>query len=211
MNSYSKTDTLFDREKESIKKNADAMQEYIKKMEDQWRLYRSLLSKSGGNTQFAQLAFNDNGQLWDDVSKKMLDKFNQRGNELGVVPVGFRWDMNESELQQTLVDANGQVQTELVKLAQKIQQIIKGNYNKFLEESAEAYSKTLTTAQKLLDVERQIEEKKNERDSYNGNDKTIINGYNIQIKNLEKERNKLKSQLENESGEILQFYSPCFP
>lgn len=203
-------DTIFDREKESIKKNAEAMDEYAKKMQDQWKLYRSLLSKSGGNREFAQLAFNDNGVLWDDVSKKMLETFNQRGQKLGVIPVGFRWDMNEQELKDTLVDANGQVQTELVNLAKKIQDIIKGNYNKFLEDSAEAYSKSLTKAQKVKEIERQLKDLENSRNNYNGNDKAVIKGYDTQITQKKKELTSAKRELENEAADVLQFYGAIF-
>lgn len=202
-----KTDTLFDREKDSMKKNAEAMDEYSKMMQEQWKLYRSLLSKSGGNTSFASLAFNDNGRLWDDVSKKMLETFNLRGQELGVIPIEFRWDMKEQELKDALVNADGQVQTELVKLAQDIQKIIRGNYTKFLEDSAEAYSKSLTNAQKLADIEAQIADKKKQRDGYNGDDSAIKRGYDAQIKVLEKERDTLKIKQQDEAGDILQFYS----
>ena len=86
----------------------------------------------------------------------MLKYFNERGQQLNVVPVGFHWDMNEKELKQTLVDADGQVQEELVKLAQEIQKIIRDNYKKSLEDGAEAYNKILTSAEKLLELERQL-------------------------------------------------------
>lgn len=203
-------DTIFDREKESIKKNAEAMDEYTKKMQDQWKLYRSLLSKSGGNREFAQLAFNDNGVLWDDISKKMLETFNKRGEELGVIPVGFRWDMKEQELKDTLVDANGQVQTELVNLAKKIQNIIKGNYNKFLEDSAEAYSKSLTKAQKVIEIERQLKDIEDSRNKYNGDDQSVIKGYDMQIAQKKKELTSAKRELENEAADVLQFYGAIF-
>ena len=203
-------DTVFDREKEAIKKSADAMDEYIKRMQEQWKLYRTLMSKSGGSRDFAALAFNDNGVMWDDVAKRLLERFNQRGEELGVVPIGFRWDMNEQELKDTLVDANGQVQTELVKLAQKIQEIIRGNYNKFLEESAEAYAKSLTKAQKVQELERQLADKERERNNYNGNDTTVIRGYEIQIRQLRKDLSQAKAELKEQEADVLQFYGAIF-
>lgn len=199
-------DTLFDREKEKIKENADAMQEYIKKMEEQWKLYRSLLEKSGGKKEFASLAFNDNGKIWDETAKQMLEKFNERGNELGVIPVSFHWDMNEDELKDALVDSEGQVQTELVKLAQKIQSIIRANYNRFLEDSAEAYSKSIKTTEKLVSLRNQLDEKIKERDQYNGNDNTIIKGFNIQISALAKQVKEQEAKVLEESSDYVRFF-----
>ena len=153
-----KADTTFDREKEAMKENADAMQEYFKRIENQWKQYRSLLQKSGGNRNIASMAFNDKGEIWDETAKKMLEYFNQRGQELGVSPIQFRWDMNEKELKEALVNANGQIQDELVKMAKEIQEVIRGNYVQFAEDVATAYQKSLTEAQKLAELERQRQE-----------------------------------------------------
>ena len=208
LNDIDKTsaDTVFDREKESLKENAEAMQEYTKKMSEQWKLYRSLLGKSGGNQSFAALAFNE-GTIWDETAKKMLERFNQRGAELGVIPVGFDWSMNEKQLREALVDAKGQVQTELVDLAKAIQNVIRGNYTKFLENSAEAYSKSLTNAQKVIEIERQLSELEKERDQYNGNDKAVSEGYEAQINAKRKELEKAKSDALKESLDYLNFYN----
>lgn len=182
-----KADTLFDREKEAVKQNADAMTEYVKRMEEQWKLYRSLLKKSGGNKEFAAMAFNENGSVWDDVSKKMLERFNQRGQELGVMPVMFHWNMNEKEMKQALVNADGVVQDELVKLAQEIQKVIRGNYTRFLEDSASAYEKSLTAAQKLVELERQRQELINQRDNDNDQSPAKQKGWNTQIAAIDRE------------------------
>lgn len=182
-----KADTLFDQDKDALKRNAEAMEEYTKRMEEQWKLYRSLLKKSGGNRDFAMMAFNGNGKIWDDTAKEMLSKFNQRGEELGVLPVGFHWDMNESELKEALVDANGQVQDELVKLAKKIQDVIRGNYKQFLEDSASAYEKSLTASEKLVELERQRTELINKRDYDNDQSSDKRNGWNAQISAVDKQ------------------------
>ena len=209
LNEIDKTnaDTVFDREKEAIKKNAEAMDEYTKKMKEQWSLYRSLLSKSGGNRDVASLAFNDNGMLWDDISRNMLEYFTKRGEELGVIPIEFSWDMNEAQLKEALVNSDGQVQKELVDLAQKIQEIIRGNYKKFLEDSAEAYSKALSKADKVLDIERQLAELEKARSQYNGNDKAVIDGYDAQIKAKQRELEQAKSDALKESNDYLNFYN----
>ena len=174
-------DTRFDRENESMKKNVEAMDDYIKRMSDKWKLYYSLLNKSGGNEEFARLAFTENGEIWDKTAKDMLATFNQKAKELGVVHVGFRWDMNEEEMREALVDADGKVRDELVKLAQEIQKVIGGNYNKFLEESADAYNKSLTAAQKLADMERKREELIRAKAADNDKSPTKQRGWDAQI------------------------------
>lgn len=188
INEINKTEseTLFDREKETLKENADAMKEYTKKMTEQWKLYRTLLGKSGGNKSFADLAFNE-GTIWDETAKKMLERFNQRGAELGVIPVGFDWSMNEKQLKETLVDAKGQVQTELVELAKAIQNVTRGNYTKFLEDSADAYSKSLTAAQKLVELEQKREDIIHKRDTDNDQSDAKRQGWNAQVAALDKE------------------------
>lgn len=180
-----KADTMFDREKETIKENADAMKEYISRLEEMWKLYRSLMKKSGGNRDIAQMAFSENGAIWDETAKNLLARFNKRGQELGVMPVNFRWDMNEKELKQSLVNAEGQVQDELVELAKEIQKIIRGNFTQFLEDSASAYSHSLTAAQKLAELEREREELIRKRDAENDPDN--IKGWDAQIAASNKE------------------------
>lgn len=181
LNELQKTEaeTRLDREKETIKENADAMKEYISRLEEMWKLYRSLMKKSGGNRDIAQMAFNENGAIWDDTAKNLLARFNKRGQELGVMPVNFRWDMNEKDLKDSLVNAEGQVQDELVELAKEIQKIIRGNFTQFLEDSASAYSHSLTAAQKLAELERQRDELIEKRDKENDPDN--IKGWDAQI------------------------------
>lgn len=181
-----KADTQFDREKQSLKENADAMKEYYTKMEEQWKNYRSLLEKSGGNREIANMAFNDNGRIWDETAKNMLETFNKKAKELGVSPtMDFNWNMNESQLKKELVNSKGLVQTELVELAKEIQKVTKDNFVKFTEDTAEAYKKSLTEAQKLVALEAQLSELKNKRESANSNDDKAK--YDIQIAAKEKE------------------------
>lgn len=180
-------DTRFDREKEALEKNINVMDDYIKTMSEKWKLYYSLLNKSGGNVDFARLAFTDNGEIWDKTAKDMLATFNQKAKELGVVHVGFRWDMNEEEMREALVDADGEVRGELVKLAQEIQKVISGNYNKFLEESADALNKSLTAAQKLAELERQRQEKVEAKAADNDKSPTKQRGWDAQIGYLDKQ------------------------
>lgn len=182
-----KADTIFDREKETIKENTEAIKEYIKQMEEQWKLYRSLLKKSGGNKDIAQLAFSDNGRIWDDTAKDMLKEFNTRGNQLGVLPVGFSWDMNEKEMREALVDAKGQIQDKLVELALEIKKVTEQNFVQFLEDSAEAYSKSLSAAQKLTELERQREDLVKARKADNDKSDAKQKGWDAQIAAKDKE------------------------
>lgn len=179
-------DTALDRQKELLKKNADATKEYLAKMQDQWKRYNSLMQKSGGNRQLASLAFTD-GMIWDEMAKKMREEFNRLGNERGVLPISFRWDMNEEELKESLRDAKGELQGDLVDTAKKIQEIIRGNYQKFLEESAEAYSKSLSAAEKLAELERKRTEIIQERDTKNTLSDAEKKGYDAQIAYLDKQ------------------------
>lgn len=176
-----KADTLFDREKESIQKNAKAMEEYIKKMEKQWKLYQSLLDKSGGNRDFAKLAFTD-GEIWDETAKSMKSEFEKRGNELGVIPVGFHWKMDESQLEESLKDASGATQKELVELAKKIQEIVRGNYEQFLKDTSEAYSKALSETEKLAELQRKRNEQIKAKAADNDKSPERQKAWDIQIK-----------------------------
>lgn len=180
-----KADAQFDREKESIKESTDAIEEYTKRMKEQWNLYRSLLKKSGGNEEFAQLAFNSNGAIWDETAKEMLERFNQLGKKLGVEPVAFDWSMDEGQLKEALVDAKGKIRGDLVKLATEIQEVIRGNYKKFLEESADAYNKSLTAAQKLVELEGQRRDLVKKRDTDNSEENRKV--WDAQIAYLDKQ------------------------
>lgn len=181
-----KADTLFDREKESIQKNAKAMEEYIKKMEKQWKLYQSLLDKSGGNRDFAKLAFTD-GEIWDERAKSMKAEFEKRGNELGVIPVGFHWKMDESQLEESLKDANGATQKGLVGLAKEIQEIVRGNYEQFLKDTSEAYSKALSETEKLAELQRKRNEQIKAKAADNDKSPERQKAWNIQIDATDRE------------------------
>ena len=181
-----KADTQFDREKQSLKENADAMKEYYTKMEEQWKNYRSLLEKSGGNREIANMAFNDNGRIWDETAKNMLETFNKKAKELGVSPtMDFNWNMNESQLKKELVNSKGLVQTELVELAKEIQKVTRDNFVKFTEDTAEAYKKSLTEAQKLKELEEQRNDLIKQRNAANSEEDK--KKYDIQIAGKEKE------------------------
>ena len=180
-------DTLFDRDKEKLKEYADATDEYIKRTEEQWKNYRSLMKKSGGNRDIAQMAFNPNGAIWDETAKKMMEEFNRLGNERGVIPINFSWDMSEKELKDALVDANGVIQDDLVKLAQAIQKVIRGNYKQFADDTAEAYGKSLSAAEKLAELEQKRRDLIKNRDTDNDQSEAQKGYWNTQIAALDKQ------------------------
>ena len=177
----------FDRNgtKELMDKNVSIMKDYISKIESQWKLYRDVMKKTGGNQDIARLAFED-GKIWDEAAKLELEKFNKLGAERGVIPIEFRWDMNESEFKEALKDINGKTQDDLVELALNIQKIIRSNYQNFINNTADAYSKSLTEQQKLNELIRErieLEER-------------------LQHANTEEQRSGLRIQLEAKNREI---------
>ena len=181
-----KADTSLEEKKRQLKENADAMKEYYTKMEEQWKNYRSLLDKSGGNREIAQMAFNEKGRIWDETAKNMLEMFKQKVSELGVnLSMDFNWNMNEKQLKGELTDSKGVIQTELVDLAQEIQKVTRGNFTKFVEDTAVAYKKSLTEAQKLTELEQQRTDLVKQRNAANSEEDK--KKYDIQIAAKEKE------------------------
>ena len=170
----------FDRDgtKEMMDKNVSIMKDYINQIESQWKLYRDVMKKTGGNQDVAQLAFVD-GRIWDDTAKILLDKFNKLGAERQIIPIEFRWDMNEAEFQEALKDIHGKTQDDLVALAMNIQKIIRGNYQNFVKETADAYGKSLSEQQKLNEL---IRERADLEDKLrHANTEEQRKGYTIQI------------------------------
>ena len=168
------TDTALEREKETIDEYVKSVEELTSRLEKQWKNYRDIMKKTGGRKDIAELAFTD-GRIWDETSKKLLEEFNAKGNERGVVPIEFRWDMNEKELEKAL----GKENKDLIALAKKIQEIIRGNYENFLKDTAEAYSKSLTEQQKLNELIRERGEL--EKAQRQANTEEQRKGYQIQI------------------------------
>lgn len=181
-----KADTSLEDKKRELKENADAMKEYYTKMEEQWKNYRSLLEKSGGNREIAQMAFNDKGRIWDETAKNMLETFNKKVKELGVsLSMDFNWNMNETQLKEELRNADGILQDELLELAKQIQKVTKGNFVKFIEDTATAYKKSLTEAQKLKELEEQRNDLIKQRNAANSEEDK--KKYDIQIAAKDKE------------------------
>lgn len=171
-------DTLFDRQKEAMDQNVKDINDYTKRLEEQWKNYRDIMKKTGGREDIAQMAFSD-GNIWDEASRKLLENFNRIGKERGVIPVNFNWNLNEVELEKAL----GKENKDLIALAKKIQDIIKGNYKNFLSDTADAYSKSLSEAEKLNELLRQRREL--EEKIRNANSEDQKSGFRTQAKALD--------------------------
>lgn len=166
--------------KEQMDRNVAVMKDYIKVMDAQWKLYREVMKKTG-NREFASLAFND-GVMWDEASRKLLEEFNAKGAEKGILPINFEWRLNEKDLEDALRDADGIVQKDMVELAKAIQKTIRGNYTNFIKDTTEAYSKSLSAQEKLNELLRQKKELEDRARRENSSDAAVQKGYQIQIK-----------------------------
>lgn len=155
----------FDNETEAIKRNVDAMKEYIDTMTKQWKLYNDLFKKTGDKN-FANLAF---GSVmdWDDVSRaeylKLRDLIQKRaenddwlktqlGGNGGVI--GFSLRMTKEEA----TDFFGGRNQDIVNLYMELQKLMLNNGELMLKQSAEAKEKALTEQEKLNELLREREE-----------------------------------------------------
>ena len=158
-------DERYNRETEAIKRNVDAMKEYIDTMTKQWKLYNDLFKKTG-DKYFANLAF---GSVmdWDDVSRaeylKLRDLIEKRaknddwlktqlGSNGGVV--GFSLRMTKEEA----TDFFGGRNEDIVNLYMELQKLMLNNGELMLKQSAEAKAKALTEQEKLNELLREREE-----------------------------------------------------
>lgn len=201
-----KADTLFDREKEAIKENADAMKEYISRAKEQYKLFYELKKKSGGNVDFAMQAF-EGGELWDATSRRLLNKFNERRKALGVDFMPPNWDMTEKEMKESFVSADGQVQTELVELYKEIAKIIKDNYKRFQIEVADAYQDSLTEADKLNALIKKREELVAKKTQDNDQSKEQRGRHDVLIRATDKAIAKQRWEAFRNTGDFTKIFS----
>ena len=187
-------DFEYDINKKDLDRALEEVNEYINKQSSKFNLYKSLLEKTGSKD-FAMAAFED-GQVWDEAAKQFEAKLKELSGE--------------TEIDYTMTDAAAKKHFEGVQggyeLWKKIVEIISGNYVETLNNGADAYSKTLTSSKELLKVEQELNsliEKRN-----NPSNSSAVNAaLDAQIKAKEKERNQQKMKVEEETGEILQFYT----
>lgn len=155
----------FDNETEAIKRNVDAMKEWLDKMGKQWKLYHDLYKKTGDES-FASLAF---GEVmdWDDVSQreyarlKELIKERAKADETLKGLIGENGEVGGFSLRMTreaATDIFGGKNADVVELYMKLQELMLKNGETMLGQSAAAKEKSLTEQEKLNELLREREE-----------------------------------------------------
>lgn len=201
-----KAETALTREKEILKENNNAMKEYIEKAKAQWNLFNSLMKKTGYNTEFSLQAF-EKGEIWDYTAKSLLNKFNERRQELGVIFSPTNWDMSEKELRKLFEEADETTQTELIRIYQQIGDTIRANYKKFLEETADAYNDSLTEEQKLAALIAKRDKYVKEKALDNNKSESRQNDYDVLISATDKAIAKQKWNVFKSSGDFARIFS----
>ncbi len=199
-------ETRLTREKEILKENNDAMKEYIEKAKSQWNLFNSLMKKTGNNTEFSLQAF-EKGEIWDYTATDLLRKFNERRRALGSSSSFSGWNMTEKEMKEVFVNADGQVQEELITLYKQIGDTIRGNYKKFLEETADAYNDSLTEEQKLAALIAKRDKYVKDKALDNDKSESRQNNYDILIKATDKAIAKQKWNVFKSTDDFARIFS----
>lgn len=201
-----KAETALAREKEILKENNDAMKEYIEKAKSQWNLFNSLMKKTGNNTEFSLQAF-ERGEIWDYTAKSLLNKFNERRQALGSSSSFSGWNMTEKEMREVFVNADGQVQEELITLYKQIGDTIRANYKKFLEETADAYNDSLTEEQKLAALIAKRDKYVKDKALDNNKSESRQSDYDVLIRATDKAIAKQKWNVFRSSGDFSRMFS----
>ena len=155
----------FDNETEAIKRNVDAMKEWLDKMSKQWKLYNDLYKKTG-DKDFANLAF---GEVmdWDDVSQREyarlreLIKERAKNDETLKSLIGKNGEVGGFGLRMTkeeAIDVFGGRNEDIVNLYLELQKLMLNNGELMLKQSAEAKAKALTEQEKLNELLRERED-----------------------------------------------------
>ena len=201
-----KAETALTREKEILKENNNAMKEYIEKAKSQWNLFNSLMKKTGNNTEFSLQAF-EKGEIWDYTATDLLRKFNERRRALGSYSSFSGWNMTEKEMKEVFVNADGQIQEELITLYKQIGDTIRANYKKFLEETADAYNDSLTEEQKLAALIAKRDKYVKEKALDNNKSESRQNDYDVLISATDKAIAKQKWNVFKSSGDFARIFS----
>lgn len=145
--------------KEIIDRKVNAIERYISDVTDKFSLYRTLLDNTGSKD-FAMSAFVD-GMLWNDEARSLADSLREKmGDKGGIVD----WEADK----QTAEDwfkANFNNGEELFKLWEKISDMVRGNYKKSLEESANAIKANLTYEERIAAIREKYEQMRKETTS----------------------------------------------
>ena len=145
-------DTDLDSAKEIIDRKINAIERYISDVTDKISLYRTLLNDTGSK-EFAMSAFVD-GMLWNDEARILADTLREKMGEKGNI---VDWEADKQTAQDWF-KANFNNGEELFKLWEKISDMVRGNYQKSLEESANAIKSNLTYEEKIASIRQRYEQ-----------------------------------------------------
>lgn len=145
-------DTDLDSAKEIIDRKINAIERYISDVTDKISLYRTLLNDTGSK-EFAMSAFVD-GMLWNDEARILADTLREKMGEKGNI---VDWEADKQTAQDWF-KANFNNGEELFKLWEKISDMVRGNYQKSLEESANAIKSILTYEEKIASIRQRYEQ-----------------------------------------------------
>lgn len=178
-----KADAQLEREKEQMEKNVSAMQSYISELERQWKLYHELFKKTGSET-YAQMAFKDM-YVWDDASREAKKRLEELAKERDIDMTGFSFSMDEEEMKRFFEESTGEMQKDMVSLAQSIRKIITKNTEEILKAGADATDGARNAVEKLeaLYKERERLVKKQKEANYG----ELKSSYTPQIAAIDKQ------------------------
>lgn len=180
-----------DEAKEKAEKAIALIQSAMEKLGKAWDNYKSLYEKTG-NKAFAELAFSG-GTLWDEKTKAMADELSKKAN-LGTIDFTMSEESAKEFFDYNTIKGKG-----LYDLWKQIVDLIKGNYNSALNDTASAMADLMSTADKIKKVEQEIADLRN-------NDKGVSE-YDPRILKLQRELGNLRSQQMEESTGYLRYYS----
>lgn len=184
-------DTDLDSAKEIIDRKINAIERYISDVTDKISLYRTLLNDTGSK-EFAMSAFVD-GMLWNDEARILADTLREKMGEKGNI---VDWEADKQTAQDWF-KANFNNGEELFKLWEKISDMVRGNYQKSLEESANAIKSNLTYEEKIASIRQRYEQMR--KDSKGDRAKYAIN----KAEQAEMAQVKLDELKENVNWEVV--------
>jgi tape measure domain-containing protein len=149
-------DTDLDSAKEIIDRKINAIERYISDVTDKISLYRTLLNDTGSK-EFAMSAFVD-GMLWNDEARILADTLREKMGEKGNI---VDWEADKQTAQDWF-KANFNNGEELFKLWEKISDMVRGNYQKSLEESANVIKANLTYEERIAAIREKYEQMRKE-------------------------------------------------
>ena len=190
-------DTNLSETKEKLDRQMKQVESYIGENTESFDLYKNLLEKTG-NKEYAMAAFS-NGQLWDDAADNLAQTLIEKMGDKTIIDWGADEQAAEDWFKKNFNNGD-----ELFKVWKEIVRIIGKNYKQALTDGAGAISRQLATAEKIKNVEAEIEELRKKRGAVS--DENMQMSYDRQIQDKTNEVNKLNSESFKESLDYLRFF-----